>query len=193
LLISINWLTDEISLINHQIKLIKDQLVFSTHNREQRINFPEENNDIINPIPLSLKNNSEKFSSPITELKNHENTYILKLLSNESLFDGYLEDLIDIYELSVTATIECIAVVREQNSIEKYFFIKLSDGNIDKYQINRTKILKTTISKTNQPILIWNNDGKQPEYYRRFIQDNQKNQVMITDQFLEIKSEPKIF
>jgi len=100
--------------------------------------------------------------------------------------------LIDIYEISLTTTIECIAVIMEQNSIEKYLFIKLSNGDIDKYQMNKTKLLKETLSKINQPISIWNNDGKQPEYYRRFILDNQKHQIMITDQFSEIKSEQEI-
>jgi len=80
----------------------------------------------------------------------------------------------------------------EQNSIEKYLFIKLSNGDIDQYQINKTKSLKETLGKINQPILTWNNDGKQPKYYRRFILDNQKNQIMITDQLSKIKSEPKI-
>jgi len=55
--------------------------------------------------------------------------------------------------------------------------------------MNQTKSLKETYKKINQPIKIWNNDGKQPEYYRRFIRDNQKNQIMITDQLIDIKSE----
>lgn len=57
--------------------------------------------------------------------------------------------------------------------------------------MNKTKFFKETRLKINQPILIWNNDGKQPEYYRRFIQDNKKNQIMITDLLMEIKSEKR--
>jgi hypothetical protein len=57
--------------------------------------------------------------------------------------------------------------------------------------MNKTISFKETRLKINQPILIWNNDGKQPEYYRRFIQDNKKNQIMVTDLLAEIKSEKK--
>jgi hypothetical protein len=122
------------------------------------------------------------------KIKNHQNIYILKLLSNESIFNGYLKDLIDIYELSLTITIESLVVFIEQNSLQKYLFIKLSNGDIDKYQINRTKSFKETLWKIPQPILIWDNIGKQPAYYRRFIQTNQTNELIITDQLSEIKS-----
>jgi hypothetical protein len=94
----------------------------------------------------------------------------------------------DIYDISLTTTIECIAVIIEKHSIEKYLFIKLSNGTIDSYQMNKTKSLKETYWRINQPISIWNNAGKQLEYYRRFIQDNKTNEIMITDQLTEIKS-----
>ncbi len=187
---SINWLANEISSINRQIKLVKDQIAFAIHTHEEHASIPSKDN---NTIPLSVDNNSQKSSLPTTKLKDNQNVYILKLLSNDSIFNGYLQDLIDIYKISLTTTIiESIAIIMEQNSIEKYLFIKLSNGDIDQYQINKTKSLKETLGKINQPILTWNNDGKQPEYYRRFILDNQKNQIMITDQLNKIKSEPKI-
>jgi hypothetical protein len=189
-----HWLANEISSINRQIKLLKDQIAFVIHTHEERISIPSKNNNnnTINSTPLSINDNSQKSSFLTTKLINNQNFYILKLLSNDSLFDGYLQDLIDIYEISLTTTIECIAVIMEQNSIEKYLFIKLSNGDIDKYQMNKTKLLKETLLKMNQPISIWNNDGKQPEYYRRFILDNQKHQIMITDRLSEIKSEQEI-
>lgn len=54
--------------------------------------------------------------------------------------------------------------------------------------MNKTKSLNETLWKSDQPILIWNNDGKQPDYYRRFIQDTKTNEIIVTDQLMEIKS-----
>jgi hypothetical protein len=191
-----NWLANEISSLNRQIRLVKNQVVFATHTREQRTPIQQENPAPTNNMSLSTTDNSQKPSSSpsssITKLKNERNIYIIKLLSNESLFDGYIKDLIDIYEISLTTTIECVAIVVEQNSIEKYLFIKLSNGSIDTYQMNQTKSLKETFWKMNQPLSIWNNAGKQLEYYRRFIQDDKGTEVMITDQLADIQSEWKV-
>ncbi len=145
------------------------------HTREQRSNLSEEN---IRP---------KHSSSTTIKLKNQQNIFLLKLLSNEQLFNGYLEDLIDIYQLTLTTTIECIAIINEENSMEKYLFIKLSNGNIDKYQMNKTK----SLWKMNQQIFEWKNDGKHPEYYRRFSPETKTNEIISTDQLMEIKSKRK--
>ncbi|CAF5100712.1 unnamed protein product [Rotaria sp. Silwood1] len=180
----INWLTNEISSLNRQIKLVKDQVSFIIHNREQRTIVQQENPNRINDISLSKNNDiTQKISL------NQQNIDIIKLLSYESLFNDYVQDLIDIYEISLTTTIECIAVFIEQNSIEKYLFIKLSNGNIDTYQMNKTKSLKETYWNINLPISVWVSTGKKLEYYRRFIQYNETNEIMNTDQLMKIKSE----
>ena len=85
--------------------------------------------------------------------------------------------------------IECIAMIKEVNFIGKHLLIKLSDGNIDKYEINGSKSLKSTLWKITQPVMIWNNDGRQPEYYRRFIPIPKSNEIISMDQLVNIKSE----
>jgi hypothetical protein len=65
---------------------------------------------------------------------------------------------------------------------------QLSNGHIDTYQMNQTKSLKESTWKLNQPIAMWNNAEKQLEYYRRFIQDNRTNEIMISDQLMDLKS-----
>ncbi|CAF0980126.1 unnamed protein product [Rotaria sordida] len=174
----INWLANEISLLNRQIKLIKDQISFIIHNREQHIIIQHENTNNINNISSSKNNNTQ-------------NIYIIKLLSYELLFNDYLQDLSDIYEISLTKTIECIAVFIEKDSIEKYLFIKLSNGNIDTYQMNKTKSLKETYWNINQSISIWVSTGKQLEYYQRFIQDNNIDEIINNDQLMKIKDRPQ--
>ena len=120
---------------------------------------------------------------------NHRNIVILKSLANESLFDRHWRELVIIYQLSpMTTVIECIAIIKEQNSLDKHLLIKLSDGNIDKYQINGSTSLKETLWRINQPISIWNNDGRQLEYYRRFISRLKNNEIILTDQLANIKS-----
>ncbi|CAF3366649.1 unnamed protein product [Rotaria sp. Silwood1] len=185
--IQINWLTNEISSLNRQIKLVKDQVSFIIHNREQRTIVQQENPNRINDISLSKNNDiTQKISL------NQQNIDIIKLLSYESLFNDYVQDLIGIYEISLTTTIECIAVFIEQNSIEKYLFIKLSNGNIDTYQMNKTKSLKETYWNINLPISVWVSTGKKLEYYRRFIQNNETNEIMNTDQLMKIKNRPQL-
>ncbi|CAF4211982.1 unnamed protein product [Rotaria sp. Silwood2] len=182
----IHWLANEISSLNRRIKLVKDQVSFIVHNRVQRIIVQQENTNNINNISLSKNNDTQKISL------NQQNIYIIKLLSYESLFKDSLQDLIDIYEISSsTTTIECIAVFIEQNSIEKYLFIKLSNGNIDTYQMHKTKSLKETYWNINQLISRWVSTGKRLEYYRRFIQDNKTNEIMNTDQLKKIKDRPQ--
>ena len=132
---SIHWLSNEISSLNRQIKSMKDQVTFVIQQEET------------NP-PLESNKTSRQFSSPRIQLKNERNIFILKLLVDEILFEGYLEELIDIYEdTPITMVIECIAILIDKDSIGKHLLIKLVNGNIDRYHMNRTKSLRETFWK----------------------------------------------
>ncbi|CAF1285702.1 unnamed protein product [Adineta steineri] len=201
-----DWLNDEISSLNYQIKSIKNQVILLSHTRRKPSTvFQQEPTNPINTTSSSRKNKTQttisSSSSPsssstsrlvIRTPKNQRNIYIIKLLSTEPIFDGYREDLIDIYEIILTTTIECIAVVIEKNSTVKNLFLKLSNGTIDSYYMNRTISLKETYWKLTESIVNWNNANKQLEYYRRFIPDNKTNEIMINDQLTAIQNRPKI-
>ncbi|UJR27301.1 hypothetical protein I4U23_008596 [Adineta vaga] len=58
--------------------------------------------------------------------------------------------------------------------------------------MNKSRSLKETYWNMNQPLSVWNNPGKQLQYYRRFLQDNKTNVIMISDQLTEIKNRPKL-
>lgn len=133
-------------------------------------------------MSLSLTN------TVIKRALNQRNIRIVKLLSFESLFDGYQEDLIHIYGTLLTIKIECIAVFIEKNSIERYLFIKLSNGDIHQYQMDKTKRLNETYQNFTQSISQWMDDRKQLQYYRRFTQDFKINEAMRNNQLMKIKS-----
>ena len=172
--------------MNHRIKLVKAQVAYVVHPQKQHKTAEQENNNIVNGVLLSTNNNSQKISS------NQQNVYVIKLLSRESLFDEYLQDLIHIYETSLTKTIECVAIFSEENSNRKYLFIKLSNGNVDAYQVDKTKPLNETYLNINQPISSWMSAGRQLEHYLRFFQHNQTNEITFNDQLRMIKSELEI-
>ncbi|CAF0805458.1 unnamed protein product [Adineta ricciae] len=186
----IDWLDNEISSINNQINTIKQHILLLSHTQRKPSSV---NVSSLNVTFLSLNNKTSSPSpSPIKIVRNQRNIQIIKLLSTESLFDDYREDLIEIYEIVLKTTIECIAIVVEKHSVEKYLFIKLSNGTIDSYQMIRSKSLRETSWRMNQSLSVWNNADRRLEYYRRFIQDNKTNVIMLSDQLTEIKSRPKL-
>lgn len=183
---SIDWLTDEIASLNRQIQSIRDQAVYVIHSSEQQKKIFEERTAPTPSVPINSKS-----TSPSTKKAslNHRNIIILKSLSNETLLHRTWRELIELYQYSpLTTVIECIAVIKEEHFIGKHLLIKLSDGSIDKYEINGSKPLKSTLWKITQPVLIWNNDGRQLEYYRRFIPIPKSNEIISMDQIVNIKS-----
>ena len=132
----------------------------------------------------SKQNVSTSFSQPV----NHRNMRVLKLLSHEPLLQGYLPDLSQIYRFSTVRTIECVAIVIDQNSLDKYLFIKVVSGEMDTYQMNETKSLNESCWNMTEPLSTWNSAEKQLEFYRRFIQNTNTNEMIVTDQLVEMKS-----
>lgn len=180
---SINWLNNEILSVNHEIKLVKDRILIINKSREKR---PKVQETIVDK-PKNVS--SSKPNVLPTIFTNQQNIYIIKLLADEPMFQEYLQNLTDIYKISLTATIECIAVFTEENSKQKYVFIKLSNGTTDTYQMSESKLLKENHWNNTQPISLWFNQGRKIEYYRRFVPDNKINKTVKHDLIRRIRSE----
>ena len=175
--------------MNREIKSVKQQLAFVTFTRHEQVASDRDNTNEKNPSTAvssnqSKQNVSASFSQPV----NHRNIRVLKLLSHEPLLEGYLSDLSQIYRFSTVRTIECVAIVIDQNSLDKYLFIKAVSGEMDTYQMNGTKSLNDSHWNMAEPLSSWNSAEKQLEFYRRFIQNNKTNEMMVTDQLIELKS-----
>ncbi|CAF1509900.1 unnamed protein product [Rotaria magnacalcarata] len=182
----LTWLHNEISSVNRQLKLVKAQIKTINHSREHTATIvQQEPTNTIQNILLMNVNNTQ------TTTLNQQNVYIIKSLGAESLFDGYRDNLLDIYGLTLTITIECIAVFIEKHSIEKYIFIQLSNGSIDKYQMNKAKPLQESYEKFNRSMSEWIGDKKQIEYYQRFIHATKTREAMKNNQLMKIKNRPK--
>ncbi|CAM2719482.1 unnamed protein product [Rotaria socialis] len=182
----LTWLHNEISSVNRQLKLVKAQIKTINYSREHTVTIgQQEPTNKIQNILLMNVNNTQK------TILNQQNVYIIKSLDAESLFDGYRDNLLDIYGLTLKITIECIAVFIEEHSIEKHLFIKLSNGSIAKYQMNKTQPLQATYEKFNRSMSEWIGDKKQIEYYQRFIHDTKTSDAMKNNQLMKIKSERK--
>lgn len=167
---SLHWLSNEISLLNSQIQTFKSQLLLLNHSTNQ----PTQTN--------------QTKSLPSKQTNEH-NIRILKQLSNETIFDEILEKFLEIYEQSVNRTIECIAVFFEQSSNKNIFLVKLTNGDVDQYEMNQTKSNRHTHTKPSQPTGgIASNNDKLPRFYRRFDSETNINELMMNDQFSEIKS-----
>ncbi|CAF4574690.1 unnamed protein product [Rotaria socialis] len=180
----LTWLHNEISSLNRQLKLVKAQIKTINYSREHTVTIgQQEPTNKIQNILLMNVNNTQK------TILNQQNVYIIKSLDAESLFDGYRDNLLDIYGLTLKITIECIAVFIEEHSIEKHLFIKLSNGSIAKYQMNKTQPLQATYEKFNRSMSEWIGDKKQIEYYQRFIHDTKTSDAMKNNQLMKIKSE----
>ncbi|CAF4140653.1 unnamed protein product, partial [Rotaria socialis] len=180
----LTWLHNEISSVNRQLKLVKAQIKTINYSREHTVTIgQQEPTNKIQNILLMNVNNTQK------TILNQQNVYIIKSLDAESLFDGYRDNLLDIYGLTLKITIECIAVFIEEHSIEKHLFIKLSNGSIAKYQMNKTQPLQATYEKFNRSMSEWIGDKKQIEYYQRFIHDTKTSDAMKNNQLMKIKSE----
>ncbi|CAF4474928.1 unnamed protein product [Rotaria socialis] len=184
ILVNLTWLHNEISSLNRQLKLVKAQIKTINYSREHTVTIgQQEPTNKIQNILLMNVNNTQK------TILNQQNVYIIKSLDAESLFDGYRDNLLDIYGLTLKITIECIAVFIEEHSIEKHLFIKLSNGSIAKYQMNKTQPLQATYEKFNRSMSEWIGDKKQIEYYQRFIHDTKTSDAMKNNQLMKIKSE----
>ncbi|CAF3593820.1 unnamed protein product [Rotaria socialis] len=182
----LTWLHNEISSLNRQLKLVKAQIKTINYSREHTVTIgQQEPTNKIQNILLMNVNNTQK------TILNQQNVYIIKSLDAESLFDGYRDNLLDIYGLTLKITIECIAVFIEEHSIEKHLFIKLSNGSIAKYQMNKTQPLQATYEKFNRSMSEWIGDKKQIEYYQRFIHDTKTSDAMKNNQLMKIKNRPK--
>ncbi|CAF3174037.1 unnamed protein product [Rotaria socialis] len=182
----LTWLHNEISSVNRQLKLVKAQIKTINYSREHTVTIgQQEPTNKIQNILLMNVNNTQK------TILNQQNVYIIKSLDAESLFDGYRDNLLDIYGLTLKITIECIAVFIEEHSIEKHLFIKLSNGSIAKYQMNKTQPLQATYEKFNRSMSEWIGDKKQIEYYQRFIHDTKTSDAMKNNQLMKIKNRPK--
>ncbi|CAF4592060.1 unnamed protein product, partial [Rotaria socialis] len=178
----LTWLHNEISSVNRQLKLVKAQIKTINYSREHTVTIgQQEPTNKIQNILLMNVNNTQK------TILNQQNVYIIKSLDAESLFDGYRDNLLDIYGLTLKITIECIAVFIEEHSIEKHLFIKLSNGSIAKYQMNKTQPLQATYEKFNRSMSEWIGDKKQIEYYQRFIHDTKTSDAMKNNQLMKIK------
>ena len=184
-----DWLSSEIASLDRQIKSVKQQLPFITFNRHEQESIDQVKtterppSTVITSIPTK-QNVSTTFSSPI----NQRNIRVLKLLSKEPLLEGYLSELNEIYRFSTVRTIECVAIVLEQKSVEKYLFIKSINGEMDTYQMNESRSLNESYWNMTEPLASWNSAEKQLEFYRRFVLNNNTNEMMVTDQLIEMKS-----
>ena len=137
---------------------------------------------------VSSNQSKQNVSASFSQSVNHRNIRVLRLLSQEPLLEGYLSDLSQIYRFSTVRTIECVAIVMDQNSLDKYLFIKIDSGEMDTYQMNETKSLNDSYWNMTEPLSSWNSAEKQLEFYRRFIQNNSTSEMMVTDQLVEMKS-----
>lgn len=175
-------MNNEIALANQQIRLVKEQLLFLVH--------PEKKNSSKQRKKLLLKRKNSKVNISSIPV-NQRNIWILKSLGHDSLFDGLISQLIEIYRFSPLRTIECVAIIIDQKNQIPFVFIKTSNDDIDLYQIHSHRPLKEMFTRLTEPISHWNNADKQLHYYRRFVPERSASTLSLTDQLAEIKSKKK--
>ena len=136
---------------------------------------------------MNISSNSTSLSFVINE----KNIEVLKSLSDEILFNDFVDELFDLYQGTTTSTIECVAVIVDKNTNEKYLFVKLSNDEIQRFQMNQSGTLKQSFTRIVEPIEKWNDARNQLEFYRRFYDVNRSDSTMIEEQLNEIKSKEK--
>jgi hypothetical protein len=177
-------------MLDNQIKFVREQVSSIIQARQQWITIGHEHESCANNSMIIIDDDtsSTNISSLITKSTNRFNDHVFRVLSRESAFRDFLTELISIYGYDTQRTIQCVAVIFDENARRTYLFIQSLDGSADTYEMNASKSLKDTYAKMTEPTSLWNDADKHLQYYQRFTHINVNNGILATDQLTQIKS-----